>query len=46
MCIFKYSNTFENLDSGALKSIEIFASTEEKKWIKHIRKRSVVWEIL
>lgn len=30
MCTFKYLNTFENLASGALKSIEIFVSTEEK----------------
>lgn len=30
MCILKYSNTFENLDTGALQSIEIFMSTEEK----------------
>lgn len=30
MHIFKYSNTFENLVSGALKSIEIFVSTDEK----------------
>lgn len=46
MCTFKYLNTFENLASGALKSIEIFVSTEEKKCIKHIIKHSVVWEIL
>lgn len=30
MHIFKYLNTFENLDSGVLHSIEIFVSTEEK----------------
>lgn len=30
MLIFKNSNTFENLDSEALKSIEIFVSTKEK----------------
>lgn len=31
MRTFKYSNTFENLASEALKSIEIFVSTDEKK---------------
>lgn len=47
MRTFKYSNTFENLASEALKSIEIFVSTDEKKKsIKHIIKHSVVWEIL
>lgn len=30
MLIFKNSNTFENLDSEALKSIEILVSTKEK----------------
>lgn len=46
MCTFKYLNTFENLASGALKSIEIFVSTDGKKKHKHIIKHSVVWEIL
>lgn len=45
-CTFKYWNTFENSVSGALKSIEIFVSTEKKKCIEHIIKNSVVWEIL
>lgn len=35
MHTFKYSDTFENLASGALKSIEIFVSTEGKKKKNH-----------
>lgn len=46
LCTFKYWNTFENLVSGALKSIEIFVSAEGKKKHQHIIKHSVVWEIL